>query len=38
MNSILGIGTAIIGGAILYFGIWAPIFTALQPLIQILGR
>jgi len=38
MNSILGIGTVIIGGAILYYGIWAPIYAALQPLIQILGR
>ena len=38
MNAILGIGTAIIGGALLYLWILAPIFTALQPLTQVLGR
>jgi hypothetical protein len=38
MNTILGIGTALIGGAILYFWILAPIFAALQPLVQVLGK
>jgi len=38
MNGILGVGTAIIGGAIIYFGILASIYSAIQPLIQIFGR
>jgi hypothetical protein len=38
MNTILGIGTAMVGGAILYLWILAPIFAALQPLTQVLGR
>jgi hypothetical protein len=38
MNTILGIGTAMVGGAILYFWILAPVLAALQPLVQVLGR
>ncbi len=38
MNGILGVGTAIIGGAIIYLWILAPIYAAIQPLIQIFGR
>jgi hypothetical protein len=33
-----GIGAVLIGGAFLYYWIWAPIFATFQPLIQVLGR
>jgi len=37
MNT-LGFGAVLIGGALLYYWIWAPVLAALQPLTQVLGR